>query len=122
MSASPADPYVVLGLPPEATQEQIRHAYRAMLRRNHPDTRDSSAAPPASAGQTAGAGSDDALQQAVAAYALLSDPRRRADYDRRIAPPRAARPAPTVPSARWSSPGAPPPIQAGPVRWHQRTS
>ena len=71
------DPYLVLGVSPTATQAEITHAYRTRLRAHHPDTRH----PPAS--QTA----DDDLRQVLAAYDLLRDPARRADYDRATAPP-----------------------------------
>jgi curved DNA-binding protein CbpA len=33
------DPYLVLGVPPTATQAEITHAYRTHLRAHHPDTR-----------------------------------------------------------------------------------
>ena len=33
------DPYLVLGVPPTATQTEITHAYRTHLRAHHPDTR-----------------------------------------------------------------------------------
>jgi curved DNA-binding protein CbpA len=65
------DPYRVLGVPPTATQAEITHAYRARLRAHHPDTRHT----PSS--QTA----DEDLRQVLAAYALLRDPARRAEYD-----------------------------------------
>tara|TARA_B110000238_G_scaffold108049_1_gene117659 strand:- start:458 stop:1174 length:717 start_codon:yes stop_codon:yes gene_type:complete len=32
-----ADPYDVLGVPPSASHEEIRHAWRALVRHNHPD-------------------------------------------------------------------------------------
>jgi curved DNA-binding protein CbpA len=123
------DPYLVLGVRPTATQAEITHAYRKGLRAHHPDTRN----PPAS--QTA----DDDLRQVLAAYALLRDPSRRADYDRATAhaatSPRHSPQAPTpagrplagrvqipityistnTPSAHVSSP----PLRAGPVRRHR---
>mgnify|MGYP001424211187 FL=1 len=34
---APADPFDVLGVPPSATYEEIRHAWRALVRHNHPD-------------------------------------------------------------------------------------
>ncbi|WP_102143437.1 J domain-containing protein [Mycobacterium hubeiense] len=68
------DPYAVLGVSPTATQAEIAHAYRHQLRALHPDTR-ASAADPMSA-------DDERLQRVVAAYGLLRDPARRAEYDR----------------------------------------
>jgi curved DNA-binding protein CbpA len=123
------DPYLVLGVLPTATQAEITHAYRTRLRAHHPDTRHT---PPS---QTA----DDDLRQVLAAYALLRDPARRADYDRATA--HAATPLPRRPHG--STPGdsppigsveipitfrttntaaadvAAPPLRAGPVRRHR---
>src|ERR1700742_3351587 len=79
------DPYLVLGVFPTATQAEITHAYRTRLRAHHPDTRHT---PPS---QTA----DDELRQVLAAYDLLRDPARRADYDR--ATTHAATPPPRRP-------------------------
>jgi curved DNA-binding protein CbpA len=75
VAGSSPDPYRVLGVPATASQAQITHAYRTRLRAHHPDTRTS----PASLG------ADDGLQQVLAAYAVLRDPARRADYDRQAA-------------------------------------
>ena len=94
------DPYLVLGVLPTATQAEITHAYRTRLRAHHPDTRHK----PLS--QTA----DDNLRQVLAAYALLRDPARRADYDR--ATVHAATPLP-------HNPYGPTPVEhprAGPVQ------
>jgi len=116
----PTDPYAVLGLTPQATQEQIRRAYRALLRQNHPDTRPS--------GEPAGnATSNSTLQEVIAAYAILGDPARRTSYHHRTSthptrtPPRTPPWTPTM--MRRAAPfpkNGPdqPPIQAGPVRWH----
>lgn len=63
------DPYEVLGISPLATQEEIRRAYRALVRRYHPDS-----------------GTDEAsatrFLEVHRAYELLSDPARRQAYDR----------------------------------------
>ena len=123
------DPYLVLGVSPTATQTEITHAYRTRLRAHHPDTRHT---PPS---QTA----DDDLGQVLAAYALLRDPARRADYDRATAhaatPPPASPHGPTPvdhpPAGRVEIPityrttntaaaaVAAPPLRAGPVRRHR---
>jgi curved DNA-binding protein CbpA len=108
-----SDPYAILGVTPSATQEQIRRAYRTLMRQNHPDTN-----PPRDSAQDAAA--NDRLQQIIAANAILGDPARRAEYDLattrrpRSTPPRA------YPPVRLPG-GSPndPPIQAGPVRWHR---
>lgn len=70
------DPYEVLGVPPTATPEQISHAYRALVRRHHPDSR------PAPGPGDAARDHDRALRQVMAAYATLHDAARRAAYDR----------------------------------------
>jgi curved DNA-binding protein CbpA len=64
-----------LGVPSTATQAEITRAYRQRVRAHHPDTR-SSQRPPTAA---------DGLQQVLDAYAVLRDPARRANYDRRAA-------------------------------------
>ena len=123
------DPYLVLGVSPTATQAEITHAYRTRLRAHHPDTRH----PPAS--KTA----DDDLRQVLAAYGLLRDPARRADYDRATA--HAATPPPHRPHGPTPVDRPPvgrvqipityrttdtatadvssPPLRAGPVRRHR---
>lgn len=87
-SSHQPDPYAVLGVDPTATAEQITHAYRALLRRHHPDTRAESPADQMRAGPRH---DDDArLQRVLTAYAVLRDPAQRADYDRIRAPRRPA--------------------------------
>jgi len=39
MRTQPTDLYAILGLTRHATQAQISHAHRTLLRRYHPDTR-----------------------------------------------------------------------------------
>ena len=60
------DYYRLLGIEPDATEPQIRHAYRVAARQLHPDM-----------------GSGDATRFAAAteAYRILGDPTRRAEYD-----------------------------------------
>jgi len=123
------DPYLVLGVSPTATQAEITHAYRTRLRAHHPDTRHT---PPS---QTA----DDDLRQVLAAYALLRDPTRRADYDRataHVATPPPHSPLGPIPGDRppvgrvqipityrsaetAATHVSSPPLRAGPVRRHR---
>jgi DnaJ-class molecular chaperone len=112
MTAERTDLYAVLGLPPEATQEQIRRAYHTLLRQNHPDSRP--LGDPADS-----AASDTTTRQAIYAYAVLGDPIRRAGYDQHITARRTSTGTPLHPAPRFThrSPEQPP-IQAGPVRWH----
>ncbi|KAK4346935.1 hypothetical protein RND71_033274 [Anisodus tanguticus] len=72
--ASPASFYEILGIPMSATIQEIKAAYRRLARVCHPDVaaideKDSSA---------------DDFMKIYAAYSTLSDPDKRADYDRRL--------------------------------------
>ena len=77
MSSEHPDLYGVLGVSRTASPAQISHAYRILLHTHHPDSRD------ADADAEAERNHDLALRQVLAAYAVLHDPQRRADYDRR---------------------------------------
>jgi curved DNA-binding protein CbpA len=66
------DWYFVLGVPPGASNEELRAAYRTHARALHPDSRD-----PA----LPGAEADAALRLLNDAWAVLGDPERRAAYD-----------------------------------------
>lgn len=85
------DPYAVLGVPPTATPDEIRHAYRRQVRAHHPDTRTTRQSLPSA---------DEHLRRLLAAYAMLRDPERRARYDRAATRyDRAAKRRPTAPRA-----------------------
>ncbi|HEY2199959.1 MAG TPA: J domain-containing protein [Mycobacterium sp.] len=75
MTTKHDDLYAILGVAPQATQAEIARAYRALLRRHHPDTR-------AVVEESHGALCDTALRQVLGAYAVLRDPTRRVGYDR----------------------------------------
>ena len=112
MTTKRPDLYAILGVPPNATQAEISHAYRALLRRHHPDTR-------AADDDSQSAMSDTTLQRILAAYTVLRDPARRADYDREARPRvHPARRQPHYPLNHNGASGHPP-IVAGPVRWHR---
>ena len=113
MTGDHSDAYAALGLTPQATHEQVRHAYRALLRQNHPDTRP--LGDPAD-----NAASSTTLQQAIAAYTVLGDPARRARHDQHTSQ-QTTTPSPVRPAWFFTrdEPDQPP-IQAGPVRWHRR--
>jgi curved DNA-binding protein CbpA len=113
MRTTRADLYAVLGLTPDATPAQIRHAYRAMLRQHHPDTRGAGPGPAADAADLA----DQAVQPVLTAYEVLRDPVRRAAYDQLRTSSGSAVPV-KVRVHRASPTPDDPPIQAGPVRWH----
>jgi curved DNA-binding protein CbpA len=82
----PSDPYIVLGVPREASQTEVRSAFRALVRRYHPDTRD-----PLQASESE-RWTDAELRAVLAAYRTLRDPTSRIAYDRDH-PPRAFGPA-----------------------------
>ena len=106
---SPADLYAVLGVPSDATQARIDHAYRTLVRRYHPDSR--------SASEVEQATSDDAnLRHVMAAYRVIGDPDRRDDYDHR----RSNRALPLSVSVRVSTPPNRDSVlvTAGPVYWN----
>ena len=112
MTVDRSDLYADLGLTSRATQEQVRHAFRALVRQNHPDTRPF--------GEPAdSAVSDTRLQQAISAYLVLGDPSRRALYDQRLTPTRPTPPIRirTVLGVEQASTDRPP-VTAGPVHWH----
>ncbi len=78
------DLYNILGVPPTATQEEIRTAYRALAKAFHPDR---------FAERRAKARAEAQLKAINAAYGVLGDPERRRQYDAA----RVARPAPAPP-------------------------
>ncbi|HEX2289005.1 MAG TPA: DnaJ domain-containing protein [Pseudonocardiaceae bacterium] len=101
------DLYAILKVAPDASQTQIGRAYRRLIRAHHPDTHpDHDSA---------------ALAAAVAAYAILRDPARRAAYDQARRP--ASNQHPTAPPPATSAlhrRRPEPDIRAGPVRWYPK--
>lgn len=66
------NPYAILGVTTHATDQEIKRAYRNLVKRYHPDRRSS----------------ESSHEQIVAinyAYDILSDPEKRAQYDRGFA-------------------------------------
>ena len=66
---SAVDLYGLLGVARDATPEEIKRAYRALARELHPDA----------SGDPA---TEDRFKEVTAAYEILSDPEKRARYDR----------------------------------------
>jgi DnaJ-class molecular chaperone len=85
------DPYIVLGVPRQASGEEIAHAYRRAARASHPDG--------------GGAGSAERFHAVSDAYEVLRDPRRRAVYDRSH-PLAESRTAEARGSVRYAAPGS----------------
>lgn len=83
------DPYEILGVSRTATPEEIKRAYRRLAKQHHPDHNPQNAA---AAGER--------FKQIQAAYEVLGDPERRAQYDRFGA----GGPAPDV--RTWAQDGA----------------
>jgi curved DNA-binding protein CbpA len=115
-AAAPGGPgpdlYQLLGVPREASREDIAQAWRRRVRAEHPDCRP---------GDPAAPGRFRALARA---WYVLGDPGRRAAYDQELARRQTAaaatrppEPAVAAPPARMSGP---PPLWAGPVRVEAR--
>jgi molecular chaperone DnaJ len=66
----PRDPYEVLGVQRDATEQQVKKAFRGQARELHPDV---NAHDPQA---------EEKFKEAAEAYEILSDPERRATYDR----------------------------------------
>src|SRR6478752_4320481 len=97
MTSKRPDFYAILEVSPQATQAEIGHAYRSLLRRHHPDTRD----------------------PVDESHSDSSDPARRAHYDREVR--RRSQPPPRQPPPPLNQHRAydQPPIVAGPVYWQR---
>lgn len=68
--AEPRDYYEVLGVPRDADEKTIKDAFRQLALKYHPD-------------RNKEPGATDRFKEIAEAYAVLSDPKKRADYDAR---------------------------------------
>lgn len=94
------DPYAVLGVPRNATPLQVARAHRQLAKRHHPDLH---------SGDEARAEAADRMRQINEAWAVLSDPASRAEYDRThpaAGTPHSGHWAPSRASIRPSSPSS----------------
>lgn len=110
------DYYAILGVVPTASAHDITRAYRQLLRRHHPDTRQET-----HDGGTSEAAHLQLLHAIMQAYVVLSDPRKRAAYDQGR-PLAAGTGTPvTVRFHRTTADGSPrhkqQPLGFGPTRW-----
>src|SRR5262249_56962193 len=64
-----ADPYEILGVGREATQEEIRKAYRRLAKENHPDL------------HPGDKGAEARFKEIAAAYDILGEEKKRARFD-----------------------------------------
>ncbi|OSC43152.1 J domain-containing protein [Mycobacterium decipiens] len=103
------DPYRILGVSPAASQAEIAHAYRSQLRNYHPDSR---------VGGTSST-SDERLQQIIAAYRWLRDPRRQDDGDSVAAQVRDLDTATRIAVTLIDPAADGPVLWAGPVFWQR---
>jgi DnaJ-class molecular chaperone len=65
------DPYTVLGLPRNATEDDIRRAYRKLAKELHPDLNPANRA-----------SAEERFKKVSAAYGVIGDPEKRRQYDR----------------------------------------
>ena len=112
MSGQHPTAYELLGVLPRASASEITSAYRRLVRRHHPDSRDASQARE-SDDHAAGEDAAAALGPIIDAYAVLHDPGRRAEYDRRHGTPNTTTVTYGVATNRDFL------LHAGPVRWQQ---
>ena len=89
------DLYATLGVPREASAEDIRKAYRGLAKKHHPDLNPGNKA------------AEDQFKAIAAAYDILSDPDKRGRYDRGEIDASGAEAQPERPSYRGYAEGAP---------------
>jgi DnaJ-class molecular chaperone len=106
MTRPAPDYYAVLQIPHRASQQEVTRAYRALVRRHHPDLANGEAVPAE-------------LQLVMQAFSVLRHPERRAAYDSEVL--RAGAPDPSA-SQPHSIPvhvvrRSEPPLRVTSVRW-----
>ena len=96
------EPYAILGVTAAASNDDLDHAFRGLVRQLHPDTRTPS---------ESDAEADQRPQEILTAYATLRDPIRRAAHDRTRAKPETADSAPPLQPRVPAAPKTSAPIQ-----------
>lgn len=76
--------YTALGVAETATGDEIKSSYRSLLKRIHPDT-------VSTLSEETRRRAEEATREMNEAYSVLSDPRKRAEYDLRLAEQRNAK-------------------------------
>lgn len=99
--------YTVLGLTPQATPDQVKHAYRALLRKHHPDTRPLGNPPPTPI-QTQRSNTSWPPTQSLATQAVERPTTQHLS--------RPARKRPSPPNYRCAHPPTTPPSRRAPLR------
>ncbi|MBW4022039.1 MAG: J domain-containing protein [Proteobacteria bacterium] len=89
------DLYTTLGVPRDASAEDIRKAYRGLAKKHHPDLNPGNKA------------AEEKFKAIASAYDILSDPERRGRYDRGEIDATGAEAPPERPSYRGYAEGAP---------------
>ncbi|ABK04822.1 DnaJ family protein C protein 7 [Arthrobacter sp. PvP102] len=115
------DYYDVLNVARTATRQEISRAYRALMRLHHPDLegRSSSAGPDTGGGPKNGGADNNGLLGIMEAFAVLSDAKTRAEYDRTLSVSRPGGGEPReVPVRRTYTP-QPPLLRVTPVLWER---
>ena len=81
MNRDPQGLYAALHVTPDASPAEIQRSFRALMRLRHPDVGTAAAGAGMETGTEAGAADDDDVRRILASFAVLRDPKRRAEYD-----------------------------------------
>jgi curved DNA-binding protein CbpA len=79
LNRDPRGLYAALHVTPDASPTEIQRAFRALMRLRHPDVGAAAAGAGMETGADAGAADD--VRRILASFAVLRDPKRRAEYD-----------------------------------------
>ncbi|MET1064239.1 MAG: J domain-containing protein [Arthrobacter sp.] len=117
MNRDPRGYYAALHVTPDSTPSEIQRAFRALVRLHHPDVDPTAGAAP---GAVLNDGDGDGVGRILEAFAVLRDPKARAEYDPAA---KSARPG-RIPTRGRDIPvrlhrEEQPVIRATPVRWEQ---